>query len=203
MALILSLSRGLVIESRSVREGGWQLGVGRDLRGARLGLVGLGRLGSQVARLADGFGMKIGAWSENLTAERCTEVGVTKLSRSDLFGESDFVSIHLRLSERTTRIVADSELQMMRPDAYLVNTSRAAIVDVDALVRAVESGAIAGAALDVFDYEPLPPGHRLRNTTGILSTPHIGYVTRETYEVFYGEMVDSIAEYLRGRFRQS
>jgi phosphoglycerate dehydrogenase-like enzyme len=199
MALILSLSRGLVSESRSVGEGGWQVGIGRDLRGANLGLVGLGRLGSQVARLAAGFGMNIGAWSENLTAERCAEVGVTKVSRSDLFRQSDFVSIHLRLSERTKRVVADSELQMMRPDAYLVNTSRAAIVDVDALVRAVESGTIAGAALDVFDYEPLPPDDRLRNTPGLLATPHIGYVTRETYEVFYGEMVDAIAGYLLDR----
>ena len=199
MALILSLSRRLVSESRSVGEGGWQIGLGRDLRGANLGLIGLGRLGSQVARLAAGFGMNIGAWSENLTAERCAEVGVTKMSRSDLFSQSDFVSIHLRLSERTTRIVADTELQMMRSDAYLVNTSRAGIVDVDALIRAVESGAIAGAALDVFDYEPLPADHPLRNTKGILATPHIGYVTRETYEVFYGEMVDAIAGYLRER----
>jgi phosphoglycerate dehydrogenase-like enzyme len=199
MALILSLSRCLVSESRSVGEGGWQIGLGRDLRGANLGLIGLGRLGSQVARLAAGFGMNIGAWSENLTAERCAEVGVTKMSRSDLFSQSDFVSIHLRLSERTTRIVADTELQMMRSDAYLVNTSRAGIVDVDALIRAVESGAIAGAALDVFDHEPLPADHPLRNTKGILATPHIGYVTRETYEVFYGEMVDAIAGYLRER----
>jgi phosphoglycerate dehydrogenase-like enzyme len=199
MALILSLSRGLVGESRSVGEGGWQVGIGRDLRGANLGLVGLGRLGSQVASLAAGFGMNIGAWSENLTAERCAEVGATKVSRNDLFSQSDFVSIHLRLSERTIRVVADAELEMMRPDSFLVNTSRAAIVDADALVRAVESGAIAGAALDVFDYEPLPPGHRLRNTAGILATPHIGYVTRETYEVFYGEMVDAITGYLRER----
>jgi phosphoglycerate dehydrogenase-like enzyme len=199
MALILSLSRGVLSESRSVGEGGWQVGIGRDLRGANLGLVGLGRLGSQVARLAAGFGMKIGAWSENLTVERCAEVGVAKVSRSDLFRQSDFISIHLRLSERTIRVVGDRELEMMRPDAYLINTSRAAIVDVDGLVRAVESGTIAGAALDVFDDEPLPPGHRLRNTPGLLATPHIGYVTRETYEVFYGEMVAAISGYLRDR----
>jgi phosphoglycerate dehydrogenase-like enzyme len=121
------------------------------------------------------------------------------MSRSELFGRSDFVSIHLRLSERTLHVVGEPELELMRPDAYLVNTSRAAIVDANALVRAVESNAIAGAALDVFDYEPLPPGHRLRNTKGILATPHIGYVTRETYEVFYGEMVDAISGYLRDR----
>jgi phosphoglycerate dehydrogenase-like enzyme len=199
MALILSLSRGVLSESRSVGEGGWQVGIGRDLRGANLGLVGLGRLGSQVARLAAGFGMKIGAWSENLTVERCAEVGVAKVSRSVLFRQSDFISIHLRLSERTIRVVGDRELEMMRPDAYLINTSRAAIVDVDGLVRAVESGTIAGAALDVFDDEPLPPGHRLRNTPGLLATPHIGYVTRETYEVFYGEMVAAISGYLRDR----
>ena len=199
MALILSLSRGLLSESRSVGEGGWQVGIGRDLRGANLGLVGLGRLGSQVARLAAGFGMKIGAWSENLTAERCAEVGVARLSRNDLFRQSDFISIHLRLSERTIRVVADRELEMMRPDAYLINTSRAAIVDVDALVRAVESGTIAGAALDVFDDEPLPLDHHIRNTPGLLATPHIGYVTRETYEVFYGEMVTAISGYLRDR----
>jgi phosphoglycerate dehydrogenase-like enzyme len=199
MALILSLSRGVLSESRSVREGGWQVGIGRDLKGANLGLVGLGRLGSQVARLAAGFGMKIGAWSENLTAERCAEVGVAKMSWRDLFRQSDFISIHLRLSERTIRVVADRELEMMRPDAYLINTSRAAIVDVDALVRALESGTIAGAALDVFDDEPLPPSHRLRNTSGLLATPHIGYVTRETYEVFYSEMVAAISGYLRDR----
>ncbi len=199
MALILSLSRGLVAEASSVREGGWQVGLGRDLRGATLGLVGLGRLGSQVARLAEGFGMEIVAWSENLTAERCTEVGVTKVSRSDLFGKSDFVSIHLRMSDRTRHLVGEAELELMRQDAYLVNTSRAAIVDVDALVRALETAAIAGAAVDVFDNEPLALGHRLRNTPGLLATPHIGYVTRETYEVFYGEMVDAIAGYLRDR----
>ena len=143
--------------------------------------------------------MKLGAWSENLTAERCAEVGVAKVSRSDLFRQSDFISIHLRLSVRTRGVVADRELEMMRPDAYLINTSRAAIVDVDALVRAVESGTIAGAALDVFDDEPLPPNHRIRNTPGLLATPHIGYVTRETYEVFYGEMVAAISAYLRDR----
>jgi len=199
MALILSLARGLQPETRSVRAGGWQVGLGRDLRGARLGLLGLGRLGSQVALLAAGFGMEVGAWSENLTEERSEEVGVPKLSRGELFQESDFVSIHLRISERTKRMVGDREFEMMRPDAYLINTSRSAIVDVDALVRALGSGAIAGAAVDVFDEEPLAPNHPLRDMDGLLATPHIGYVTKETYEVFYSEMVAAIAEYLSGR----
>jgi phosphoglycerate dehydrogenase-like enzyme len=199
MALILSLARGLSAESLSVGEGGWQVGLGRDLRGANLGLVGLGRLGSQVAHLAAAFGMRVGAWSENLTVERCAEVGVSKLSRNGLLRDSDFVSIHLRLSERTVGVVGAEELAMMRHDAYLVNTSRAAIVDENALIRALETGEIAGAALDVFNEEPLGPGHRLRNTPGLLATPHIGYVTRETYEIFYGEMVEAVAAYLRDR----
>jgi phosphoglycerate dehydrogenase-like enzyme len=199
MSLILSLARGLTEESRSVATGGWQVGIGRDLRGANLGLVGLGRLGSQVASLAAGFGMNVGAWSENLTTERCAEVGVRKLSRSDLFRDSTFVSIHLRMSERTVGLVGNAELESMKPDAYLINTSRAAIVDQDALVRALESGAIAGAAVDVFDEEPLASADRLRNIPGLLVTPHIGYVTKETYEVFYGEMVAAIADYLRKR----
>jgi phosphoglycerate dehydrogenase-like enzyme len=199
MALILSLARGLHRQARSVEAGGWQVGIGRDLRGANLGLIGLGRLGSQVAHLAAGFGMNVGAWSENLTVERCADVGVSKLSRDDLFRDSDFVSIHLRASERTVGLVGESELAMMRPDAYLVNTSRAPIVDEDALVRALETGLIAGAAVDVFGDEPLAPGHRLRNTSGLLATPHIGYVTRETYEIFYGEMVEAIVTYLKDR----
>jgi phosphoglycerate dehydrogenase-like enzyme len=201
MALILSLARNLSAEAGSMSAGGWQVGIGRDLRGASLGLIGLGRLGSQVADLARAFGMEIGAWSENLTEERCDEFGVALLSRDDLFRSSDFVSIHLRLSERTTGLVGDEVLELMRSDAYLINTSRAAIVDEDALVRALTAGAIAGAAIDVYDQEPLPSDHRLRSTPRLLCTPHIGYVTRETYEVFYGEMVDTVLGYLQDRSR--
>lgn len=198
MALILDLARGLHRQAHSVEVGGWQVGLGRDLRGANLGLLGLGRLGSQVAGLATGFGMNVGAWSENLTAERCAEVGVRRLDRDDLFRESDFVSIHLRASERSVGVVGDKELAMMRSDAYLVNTSRATIVDEDALVRALQTGTIAGAAVDVFGDEPLADGDRLRCTPRLLATPHIGYVTKETYEIFYGEMLTAIEEYLKG-----
>lgn len=199
IALILSLARNLCVEAGSVEAGGWQVGIGRDLTGARLGLVGLGRLGSKVADLAAAFGMEVGAWSENLTEERCAEVGVALLHRDDLFRGSDFVSIHLRLSERTAGLVGDELLRMMRSDAYLINTSRGPIVDEDALVRALTAGTIAGAAVDVYKEEPLPPDHRLRTTPRLLATPHIGYVTRETYEIFYGEMVEVIAEYLSRR----
>ncbi len=203
MALILSLARNLSVESQSVRTGGWQVGVGRDLRGASLGLVGLGSLGSQVARLAAAFGMDVAAWSQNLSDERCAELGVTKLSREDLFASSDFVSVHLKLSERTRGLVGEELLGLMRPDAYLINTSRAAIVAQDALVGALRSGAIAGAAVDVYEEEPLPPNHELRTAPRLLTTPHIGFVTRETYDVFYGEMVDVIVSYLEDRERNA
>ena len=199
IALMLSLARNLSVESESMSAGGWQIGVGRDLRGASLGLVGLGRLGSHVADLAGAFSMQVGAWSQNLTEERCAEVGVARLSRDELFRSSDFVSVHLRLSKRTTGLVDDEVLGMMRSDAYLINTSRAAIVDEDALVRALTASTIAGAATDVYEHEPLPADHRLRTTPRLLGTPHIGYVTRETYEVFYREMVEIIAAYLHDR----
>ena len=199
MALILSLARNLPAESDSIKAGGWQIGVGRDLRGAKLGVVGLGRLGSQVADLGRAFGMEVLAWSENLTEERSAEAGVSLLALDDLFRTSDFVSIHLRLSDRTVGLVGADLLGLMQPDAYLINTSRGAIVDEDALVRALEAGTIAGAAVDVYETEPLPPDHRLRTTPGLLATPHIGYVTRETYEIFYGEMVEVIADYLGRR----
>jgi phosphoglycerate dehydrogenase-like enzyme len=199
MALILSLARNIAVESHSLRTGGWQVDVGRDLRGASLGLVGLGRLGSQVARLAIAFGMEVGAWSQNLSDERCAEAGVTKLSREGLFAESGFVSVHLRLSERTRGLVGEELLGLMQPDAYLINTSRAAIVAQDALIGALRSGAIAGAAVDVYEEEPLPPNHELRTAPRLLATPHIGFVTRETYDIFYGEMVDVIVSYLEDR----
>jgi phosphoglycerate dehydrogenase-like enzyme len=143
--------------------------------------------------------MEVAAWSENLTEERCAEVGVALLSRDNLFRSSDFVSVHLRLSERTTGLVGAGLLGMMRSDAYLINTSRGPIVDEDALVRALTAGTIAGAAVDVYEDEPLPPDHRLRTTPRLLAAPHIGYVTRETYEIFYGEMVEAIAVYLEDR----
>lgn len=197
-ALIQSLARGLTIEAASVQAGGWQVGLGRDLRGATLGVIGLGRLGSQVAGFGQAFGMDVVAWSENLTVERAAEVGVRLVSKSELFGTADFISIHLRLSDRTRGLVGASELAAMKSDAYLVNTSRGEIVDEHALLAAVRDGAIAGAALDVFGTEPLPADHALRREPKILATPHIGYVTRETYEVFYADAVECISAWIAG-----
>lgn len=198
MALILALGRGLVGEVRSVQEGGWQVGLGRDLEGAVLGVIGLGRLGSRVARLGQAFGMDVLAWSENLTRERADVVGAAAVSKTDLLSGSDFVTIHLRLSDRTTGLIGGDELARMRRDAYLVNTSRGPIVDETALLEAVRGGVIAGAGVDVYDEEPLPAEHPFRTEPRILATPHIGYVTRESYQVFYRGAVESIAAWQAG-----
>ncbi|HSA81005.1 MAG TPA: D-2-hydroxyacid dehydrogenase family protein [Geminicoccaceae bacterium] len=199
--LILALARGLTTEAGSLRAGGWQAGLGRDLRGAVLGILGLGRLGSQVAGFGKAFGMDLIAWSQNLTEARAAEVGVRRVAQDTLFAASDFVTIHLRLSDRTRGLVGARELGLMKPDSYLVNTSRGPIVDEEALIEALEQGRIGGAALDVFDIEPLPPDHRLRRVPNLLLTPHIGYVTREAYRVFYGEMADVARAFLEGRPR--
>jgi len=199
MALMLALARQLPTETASVREGGWQVGLGRDLRGATLGVIGLGRLGSQVAKLGQAFGMEAIAWSTNLTDARAAEVGVRRVDKAALFRSADFVSVHLQLSPRTVGLIGAPDLALMKPDAYLINTSRGPIVDVDALVEVLQGSRIAGAALDVFEHEPLPPDDRLRRIPNLLLTPHIGYVTRETYRVFYGEMVDGVAAFLAGR----
>lgn len=196
--LIQMLARGLHREIGSVEAGGWQAGLGRDLRGATLGVIGLGRLGSQVARFGLAFGMDVVAWSENLTDERAAEVGVRRVSKGELLESSDFVTIHLRLSDRTRGLIGAEELASMKAGSYLVNTSRGPIVDEDALLEAGRRGPIAGAAVDVFDTEPLPVDHPYRNEPRILTTPHIGYVTRETYEIFYGDAVEDIAAWLRG-----
>jgi phosphoglycerate dehydrogenase-like enzyme len=197
-ALILALSRGLVGEVESVRSGGWQAGLGRDVRGSTLGLIGLGRLGSQVAAFGKAFGMDVVSWSQNLTSERTSEVGVALVDKESLFAGSDFVSVHLKLSDRSTGLVGAEEIGLMKPTAYLVNTSRGPIVDVDALLAAVQSGAIAGAAVDVHDPEPLPSDHPIRSEPRILATPHIGYVTAQTYRIFYEGVVEDIEAWVTG-----
>jgi phosphoglycerate dehydrogenase-like enzyme len=198
MALMLALARQLPGETASVRQGGWQVGLGRDLRGATLGLVGLGKLGRQVAALGQAFGMTAIAWSQNLTTEGAAEVGVERVAKEELFARADFISVHVQLSPRTVGLIGAADLALMKPDAYLVNTSRGPIVDVGALVAALQSRRIAGAALDVFEHEPLPADDPLRHLPNLLLTPHIGYVTRETYAIFYREMVEVIAAFLAG-----
>ncbi|WP_433409946.1 D-2-hydroxyacid dehydrogenase family protein [Saccharomonospora azurea] len=197
-ALILAAARHLPTEVQAMREGGWQTTLGTGLRGRTLGLLGLGRLGSQVARVGQAFGMRTIAWSQNLTDDRAAEHDVTAVSKNELFASSDVLSVHLVLSKRTRGLVGAKELAAMKSTALLVNTSRAPIVDTDALLEALRQDTIGGAALDVYDVEPLPADHPLRSMPNVVLTPHIGFVTRETYEVFYRDAVEDIAAFRRG-----
>ena len=200
-ALLLGLARHVVPENAAFRSNGrWQSTVGTDLFGRRLGLLGLGRIGSRVATVGLAFGMDVVAWSPNLTEERCAEVGVTRAaSKLALLGTCDFVSIHLRLGERSRGLVGREELAAMKPTAYLVNTSRPAIVDQGALLEALRDKAIAGAGLDVFPVEPPVAGDPLRSLPNVLATPHLGYVTRRNYEEHYFPyVVDDIRRFLDG-----
>ncbi len=198
MGLMLSLARNIHTEFANMRAGGWQTTLGRDLHGSTLGLIGLGRLGGRVALYARAFEMKVIAWSENLTEQRCGEVGAEKVDKDDLLRRADVISIHTRLSDRTRGLIGARELGLMKPTAYLINTSRGPIVDETALIEALQQGRIAGAALDVYDREPLPADHPLRSSPCVLLTPHLGYVTEQTYRVFYGGMVAGIEGWLAG-----
>lgn len=200
-ALLLGLARGIVPEAEALRtDGPWQSTLGADLHGRTLGLLGLGKIGGRVAQVGRAFGMEVLAWSQNLTEERTEEVGATlAASKEDLLASSDFVSVHLALGERTRGLIGAAELALMRPTAYLVNTSRAAIVDTDALLAALRAGAMAGAATDVFDIEPLPAGHPVRTAPRLLATPHLGYVSRANYETYYGQAVENIRAFLDGQ----
>jgi phosphoglycerate dehydrogenase-like enzyme len=195
-ALILTTARRIVDEARSVRDGGWQTSVGLQLGGSVLGVLGLGRIGSRVAQVGKAFGMDVIAWSTNLTREVADEAGVTYVSKQELFGRADVLTIHLKLSERSHGLVGADELALMKPTALLVNTSRGPIVDESALVEALRSHRIAGAGLDVFDTEPLPAGHPLRSLDNVVATPHIGYVAEQVYRVFYGDSAAKIARWL-------
>ncbi|MFC8779699.1 D-2-hydroxyacid dehydrogenase family protein [Streptomyces nigra] len=199
-ALLLGLARGIVEESQALRTGGpWQSTVGADLHGRRLGLLGLGRIGSRVAQVGLAFGMRVTAWSQNLTKEYADEVGVhLAASKEELLADSDFVSVHLALGDRTRGLLGAPELALLKPTAYLINTSRAAIVDQDALLAALHEGRIAGAGVDVFDVEPLPADHPMRTAPRLLATPHLGYVSQANYRTYYGQAVENIQAYLAG-----
>ncbi|KWT57945.1 hydroxyacid dehydrogenase [Streptomyces albus subsp. albus] len=199
-ALLLGLARGVVTEHNALRAGGpWQSTVGADLHGKRLGLLGLGKIGSRVAQVGAAFGMDVVAWSRNLTKARTDEVGTgLAADLEDLLRTSDFVSVHLALGERTRGLLGAPELALLKPTAYLVNTSRAAIVDQDALLAALHEGRIAGAGVDVFDTEPLPADHPMRTAPRLLATPHLGYVSRDNYRTYYGQAVESIEAFLQG-----
>jgi phosphoglycerate dehydrogenase-like enzyme len=197
--LIIALCRHIAVEDRAMHQGGgWQTTVGVGLRGKTLGVLGLGKLGGQVAAIGKAFGMEVVAWSRNLTEARCAEVGVRRVEKDALFSGADMVTIHLVLGERTRGLVGAAELALMKPTAYLVNTSRGPIVDEAALADALAARRIAGAAIDVYSREPLPADSRLRGLDNVLLTPHLGYVTRENLELFFGETVENIAAFLKG-----
>ena len=196
--LILAVTRNIPLEDRAIREGGWQVSIGPELGGHTLGILGLGSLGQRVAKVAHAFDMKVNAWSPNLTKEKAEEHGATLVTKDELFSESDIVTIHLVLSDRSRGTVGAHELGLMRPTAYLVNTSRGPIVDEAALVDALRTNKIAGAALDVFDKEPLPLEHPFRSLPNTVLTPHIGYVGSEIYGIFYTHIVEDIAAWLDG-----
>jgi phosphoglycerate dehydrogenase-like enzyme len=195
-ALILASLRSIVHENNSIRNGGWQESVGQDLSGKILGVVGLGNIGGQVARIGLAFGMKIIAWSQNMTPEVAEAAGARLVSKDELFRQADIVTIHLILSGRTKGLVGAAELGLMKPTSRLINTSRGPIVDEPSLIKALWSHAIAGAAIDVFDQEPLPSEHPFRSMDNVLATPHIGYVTEGLYRTFYGDTVANITAWL-------
>jgi phosphoglycerate dehydrogenase-like enzyme len=198
--LIFSLMRHIPSESQNFRQNGWQQTVGREVFGRRLGVIGLGKLGSRVAKAGLAFGMKVSAWSQNLTSERCAEAGVEFAGSLDaLLNASDIVTIHLVLSDRTRGLLGERELGLMKPDALLINTSRGPIVDEKALLSALTVKGIGGAGLDVFDREPLPADHRFRHLPNVIATPHLGYVTEEAYRFFYGQSVENIEAWLEGK----
>jgi phosphoglycerate dehydrogenase-like enzyme len=197
--LMIATVRNLAEEHRRMREGGWQTTTGLILSGKTLGLLGLGKIGKRMAEYAQVFGMEVIAWSQNLTAEAAAAVGARRVEKEDLFRQADVVSIHLVLSERTRGLVTGVELALMKPTAYLINTSRGPIVNEAALIAALSSGQIAGAGLDVYDTEPLPPGHALRLLPKVTLSPHIGYVTRELLGVVYSDTVEAVAAWLDGK----
>ena len=198
-ALILASARHVGPEAASVRDGGWQRCVGDDIAGKTLGIIGLGNVGSGVAKVGLAFGMNVIAWSRNLTAAVASGVGARLVSKEELLCTADVVSLHLVLSPRTVGLIGALELAMMKPSARLINTSRGPLVVEEALVRAVAGGGIAGAAIDVYDTEPLPADHPYRHTANLLATPHIGYVSRGLYERFYSDCINNINAWLDHR----
>jgi phosphoglycerate dehydrogenase-like enzyme len=194
--LILALLREIPAEHAGMRDGGWQRTIGGDLEGATLGVVGLGRLGKRMARIGDAFGMEVLAWSQNLDPAAARELGAEPVAKLELFERADVVSVHYKLGERSRGLVGAAEIGAMKPSAYLVNTSRGPIVDTDALLAALEAGTIAGAGLDVFDTEPLPADHPLRSAPRTVLTPHLGYVTEDTYATFFSDAVEDVLGWL-------
>jgi phosphoglycerate dehydrogenase-like enzyme len=196
-ALLMALARHIPEENDRLKNGNWQQAIATDLSGKTIGIIGLGRVGTKMARYAKAFDMNVIAWSQNLTKENAEAVGAKLVSKEEVFIQSDFVTIHLVLSDRSRDIIGQSELSLMKPSAYLINTSRGPLINEQALIKALRDKKIAGAALDVFDVEPLPVAHVFRTMDNVLATPHIGYVTENTYKVFYQDTVKAIEAWLR------
>lgn len=201
--MLLALSRNIPAEQDSLRAGAWQTSrLGFGVKGLTLGIVGLGRLGAIMGGYGRAFGMNVIAWSQNLTAEKAAAAGARRVEKAELFAQSDFVSLHLILSERTRGIVGAAELAQMKPGGFLINTSRAGLIDEPALIAALERGGIAGAALDVYEREPLPADAAILTAPNTLLTPHLGYATRETYEIYFPQAVEDIEGWLAGQPRR-
>ena len=198
-AAILAAVRHIPAEANSVRNGGWQTAVGGDLSGRTLGIAGVGRVGSAAARIARAFEMDVIVWSQNCTQERAEAAGARLVSKEGLMRESDFLSVHLMLSDRTRGIFTAADFALMKPSAWFINTSRGPLVDETALLEVLRHKRIAGAVLDVYDVEPLPADHPFRSLPNVLATPHIGFVTRQTYETFYRDTVANITKWLDER----
>ena len=197
--MVLGLARQITVEDRNMREGRWQTSVGFRLEGRTLGLIGLGTLGARVARYGQAFDMRVIAWSANLDPQRARDMGVEPVTKEELLRQSDVVSIHLKLGDRSRGLIGAPELALMKPSAVLVNTSRGPIIDQEALAQALRDGVIAGAALDVFEPEPLPADHPVRRLPNTILTPHIGFVTEESYREFFAGIVDAIVTWRQAR----
>ncbi len=197
-ALLMVLAKNIHIENTAVRQSQWQTTMPTDLKNTTLGIIGLGRHGKNMARFAQAFGMRCVAWSQNLTEDTCKEVGVNYVDKETLFSQSDFISIHLKMGKRNRGLITAEELSLMKTSAYLINTSRGPIVDELALINALKNEAIAGAGLDVYDTEPLPDKHPLLSMNNAVLMPHMGYVTRQTYDIFYSQVVETIQAWLDG-----
>ena len=198
-ALILGLVRNMKQEIDNMFQGYWQTTVGFELKGKILGIIGLGKIGSQVARIGKAFGMQVVAWSENLNLSEADKLGVLPMSKEELFRQSDIISLHVVLGERYKNLITENELKMMKKTCFLINTSRGPIINEKDLIQALEDDVIAGAGLDVYDKEPLPQDHKLRFLPNALLTPHLGYVTEENYSIFYEQMIENLYSCIEGK----
>lgn len=197
-AMLMAIARNITVENTNLRNGMWQTTIATDLAGKTIGIIGLGNIGTKIAAYANAFDMNVIAWSENLTEEKAAAAGARLVSKETLLKEADFVTIHLILSHRSRGIIGQADLDLMKPTAYFINTSRGPLVDEKALINILQQKKIAGAAIDVYDIEPLPADHPFRKLDNVLATPHVGYVTENTYKLFYEDTVTELLEWLNG-----